>query len=127
MAAKERRRRDRRRTLFDLSDGKGSGARGHRGYRNDVTQNQALRQRGQTNRRDAVLFEKHGGAAVSIGRTMQVICTAADPWNGKSLKGVQVAHADAVELRQRDGYPGGDLVDFECPNCMHKWTMELPQ
>lgn len=28
---------------------------------------------------------------------------------------------------QRDGYPGGDLVDHECPHCGLFFTLELPQ
>lgn len=59
--------------------------------------------------------------------SLQILCTKADPWDGKKRAGVQVAHADAVYLGQRDGYPGGDEVDYECPNCKHHWSMELPQ
>ena len=58
---------------------------------------------------------------------LQVICSKADPWDRKERKGVQVAHVNASEIRQRDGYPGGDLVDYQCPNCGHKFTVELPQ
>jgi hypothetical protein len=57
--------------------------------------------------------------------SLQLLCTAADPWDQKERKGVQVAHADAVETRHRDGYPGGDLVDYECPNCKHRFSVEL--
>jgi len=55
-----------------------------------------------------------------------VTCTKDRPWDGKPLT-ARVIHPDARELRQRDGYPGGDLVDMHCPNCGHRWTEELPQ
>lgn len=59
-----------------------------------------------------------------------VICTKDRPWDKhtrpKRGKG-RVVHPDANEIRQRDGYPGGDVVDYECPNCGVKFSVELPQ
>ncbi len=28
---------------------------------------------------------------------------------------------------QEDGWPGGDIVTYECPNCGTRWKQELPQ
>ena len=37
-------------------------------------------------------------------------------------------HPNAVEVgEQEDGYPGGDIVRYECPHCGHRWREELPQ
>lgn len=54
-------------------------------------------------------------------------CTAETTWSPNIKVRGQVIHPDAEEGRQRDGYPGGDLVDMRCPHCGHEWTMELPQ
>jgi hypothetical protein len=56
----------------------------------------------------------------------QFICTKETPWS-QILKGQFVIHPSAEEIRQEDGYPGGDLVTFKCPICKHIWTVELPQ
>jgi hypothetical protein len=57
---------------------------------------------------------------------MEFICSKAHPWH----KGgpTPVVHPDAREVgEQEDGYPGGDMVTYECPTCGHRWTNELPQ
>ena len=55
-----------------------------------------------------------------------ITCTRQFPWDRKT-KG-RVTHHGAREVgEQRDGYPGGDLVTMECPNCGHRWEKELPQ
>ena len=37
-------------------------------------------------------------------------------------------HPDAREVgEQEDGYPGGDIVRYECPHCGARWKEELPQ
>ena len=54
-------------------------------------------------------------------------CTAETPWMPNIKPRGQVIHTDAVEGDQRDGYPGGDLVEMSCPHCGHEWTVELPQ
>lgn len=65
-------------------------------------------------------------ADIPLGRLKTHRCTKADPWD--TSKGDLVMHPDAYEVgRQRDGYPGGDLQDYECPHCKHRWTQELPQ
>jgi len=53
-------------------------------------------------------------------------CTAETPWT-PDMKG-RVAHVDAREVgEQENGYPGGDIVRYECPHCGHRWKQELPQ
>lgn len=57
------------------------------------------------------------------------ICTAEKPYDAKNPdhKGFW-RHPDAVAVGdQRDGWPAGDLQDFECPHCGLRFTMELPQ
>lgn len=57
-------------------------------------------------------------------------CTAEDPWDGLTFPDRRVVHPDAREVEydsQRDGWPSGDLVDYRCPHCGHKFTVELPQ
>ena len=49
-------------------------------------------------------------------------CTKEDP--GKH----HMYHLDAHEVgEQQDGYPGGDIVQYECPYCGASWKEELPQ
>lgn len=54
------------------------------------------------------------------------ICTKDDPWKPGDKRGI---HPDAREIRdsQRDGYPGGDLVTYECPHCKQRFEIELAQ
>lgn len=55
-----------------------------------------------------------------------IICTKENPWDRKT-KG-SVRHSDAHEVgEQEDGWPGGDIVTYECRNCGHRWRQELPQ
>ena len=57
-----------------------------------------------------------------------IMCTAEDPWDGKSSPGTMILHPDAREVgEQRDGWPSGDLVERRCPNCGYEWKQELPQ
>jgi hypothetical protein len=54
-------------------------------------------------------------------------CTKETPWKPEEWKG-RVSHPDAHEVgEQENGYPGGDIVTYECPNCKHRWRAELPQ
>jgi hypothetical protein len=54
------------------------------------------------------------------------VCSKNTPW--VPAMGTPVVHADAAEVgKQRDGWPAGDLVTYECPHCGHRWTAELPQ
>lgn len=54
------------------------------------------------------------------------VCTAERPWTPSF--GEPVVHPDCYEVgEQRDGYPGGDLQDYKCPNCGTVFTVELPQ
>ena len=53
-------------------------------------------------------------------------CTPETPWTPK-VDGF-VEHSDVHEVgKQRDGWPCGDMVTYECRNCGHKWDAELPQ
>lgn len=55
-----------------------------------------------------------------------MICTKANPW--KPEMGTPVEHEGAHEVgEQEDGWPSGDIVTMECPNCGERWRMELPQ
>jgi hypothetical protein len=57
-----------------------------------------------------------------------ILCTKDQPWDHQPRPGTIILHPDADEVgEQRDGWPGGDLVDVRCPNCGHVWTKELPQ
>ncbi len=54
------------------------------------------------------------------------ICTAENPWSKE--KGTPVEHTGSREVGdQEDGYPGGDIVTYECRHCKHRWRAELPQ
>ena len=58
---------------------------------------------------------------------MSYACTPETPWH-KGITQRPVIHLNAHEVgEQEDGYPGGDIVTMECPNCGHRWTRELPQ
>ncbi len=64
-------------------------------------------------------------ADVPLGTSTRFRCTAATPW---SPDGGKASHPDAREVgEQEDGYPGGDIVTYECPYCRVRWTQELPQ
>jgi hypothetical protein len=53
-------------------------------------------------------------------------CRADRPWDPKIAK--RWFHPKAVEIgEQRDGWPSGDLQDYQCPFCNKRWTEELPQ
>lgn len=53
-------------------------------------------------------------------------CTKETPWSPD--KGTPVIHIDAHEVgEQRDGWPAGDIITLECPNCGKRWESELPQ
>jgi hypothetical protein len=64
--------------------------------------------------------------SMGITKDTTVNCTKDDPWTPD--KGTPVHHHGAHEFgEQRDGWPGGNIVSMECPNCGHTWTEELPQ
>ena len=56
-------------------------------------------------------------------------CTPDNPWRGSpSGEHVSVVHSDVHEVgEQEDGWPGGDIVTYECRTCGHRWKAELPQ
>lgn len=54
------------------------------------------------------------------------ICTAEDPWTEE--KNPRGEHPDAREVGDQEaGWPGGDIVTYQCPHCGAKWKEELPQ
>jgi hypothetical protein len=53
------------------------------------------------------------------------VCTKETPWSPD--KGKRSSHADAIEVDQSDGWPGGDIVTYECPHCGLRFKEELPQ
>jgi hypothetical protein len=58
--------------------------------------------------------------------SLPYVCKASTPWR-ESIAG-PVVHPDAHAVgQQRDGWPGGDIVTYECPHCGHRWEAELPQ
>ena len=61
-----------------------------------------------------------------IDKTKRV-CTKDHPWDSSwALR--PVVHPDARQIgEQEPGWPGGDIVTYECPNCGLRWTKELPQ
>ena len=58
--------------------------------------------------------------------TKRFICSSTDPMpdNCDDSKWV---HPDSIELDQYDGYPSGDIVEYECPHCKITFKVELPQ
>jgi predicted RNA-binding Zn-ribbon protein involved in translation (DUF1610 family) len=57
---------------------------------------------------------------------MTFACTKETPW--AENQPTPVCHVDAYEVGdQRAGWPGGDWVTYECPNCGKRWEAELPQ
>jgi len=58
--------------------------------------------------------------------TERYLCTAEKPW--KLEEGLFAVHPDAQAVgAQRDGWPSGDLQDYQCPHCGQFFTVELPQ
>ena len=57
------------------------------------------------------------------------VCSPESPYS-KERDGadVQWFHIDVHEVgEQEDGYPGGDIVTYECRTCGITWKTELPQ
>jgi hypothetical protein len=61
-------------------------------------------------------------------RVTKFICSENHPWTpGMGTEG-GVVHVEAHEVgEQENGYPGGDIVTYECPVCKTRWRTELPQ
>lgn len=52
--------------------------------------------------------------------------TRAEPWTPEKSR--RAVHPGAQEVgEQESGWPGGDIVTYECPFCKHRWQKELPQ
>lgn len=60
---------------------------------------------------------------------MREQCTKDNPYTKeRDYPDSRWEHADAREVGdQEDGWPGGDIVHYECVNCGKKWSCELPQ
>jgi hypothetical protein len=59
-------------------------------------------------------------------QTSRYVCTKEAPWSED--KGFPVQHPDAQEVgEQEDGWPAGDIITMQCPNCGVRWKEELPQ
>jgi hypothetical protein len=53
-------------------------------------------------------------------------CTPENPW--RPGLPTPVTHHDTHEVgEQEDGWPGGDIVTYECKTCGARWRQELPQ
>lgn len=53
-------------------------------------------------------------------------CTKDAPWREGMLTPVE--HDAVHEVGDQDnGWPGGDIVTYECRNCKTRWRSELPQ
>ena len=52
-------------------------------------------------------------------------CTKKTPW----MPGIKepVRHPDAKLIDSIDGYPGGDIDIYKCPNCGKRFEVEIPQ
>ena len=58
----------------------------------------------------------------------RIECTKEHPWDRVRRPGIRIVHMESHEVGdQEDGYPGGDIVTMECPNCGSRWKEELPQ
>ena len=54
------------------------------------------------------------------------ICTPENPWSPD--KGAYASHTNIREVGdQENGWPGGDIVTYECKDCGVRWREELPQ
>jgi hypothetical protein len=54
------------------------------------------------------------------------LCTPETPWQEGFP--TPVRHSNVREVgEQENGWPGGDIVTYECKNCKHRWKAELPQ
>lgn len=54
------------------------------------------------------------------------MCTPEHPWTKDDP--MPVRHSAVHEVGdQEDGWPGGDIVTYECRNCGTRWRSELPQ
>lgn len=54
------------------------------------------------------------------------VCSPGRPWQPRD--GKPAIHPNASEVgEQKDGWPGGDIVTYRCPDCGVRWRSELPQ
>ena len=57
--------------------------------------------------------------------TGRFTCTQTNPWTPEKGRAV---HPGAREVgEQACGWPGGDIVAYECPWCHKRFSEELPQ
>ena len=75
------------------------------------------------------------GVGGECGRCRAWLCTPQTPFPGQKPRTPfqeqqpRARHPLAQEVRdsQRNGWPGGDLVQMICPVCGSGWEQELPQ
>lgn len=51
-------------------------------------------------------------------------CTKESPWDKERDPKARVRHMDASEVGADDW---NGIAHYECPNCGHYWSVELPQ
>lgn len=61
----------------------------------------------------------------SKDKCSKYLCTPEKPWTPAIDGGA--CHSGAVEIKQIDSYPGGDVVLMKCNDCNHEWQQELAQ
>ena len=66
------------------------------------------------------------GRGGECGRCGAWLCTPQTPFRGQQSR---ARHPLAREIKdsQRNGWPGGDVVQMLCPVCGSSWEQELPQ
>lgn len=63
---------------------------------------------------------------ICLDKSGRNLCTPERPWT--EADGGPVVHRGAREVgEQEDGWPGGDIVRYECVDCGAQWSAELPQ
>lgn len=69
--------------------------------------------------------DEHDGSCPHCGTDRwRYRCTEKEPWTPQVGRGY---HPDAVVIDEQDGWPGGDIVSYKCPNCGLEFDEELPQ
>lgn len=59
----------------------------------------------------------------------EIQCTEENPWNKKlPPAGFSINHPDAVEIEEDYGslISGGSYIRYECPHCLHRFWVQLP-
>ena len=64
------------------------------------------------------------GAIPGGGIMSRYVCTKENPWAPEKGK---ASHPDAIEIDCQDGWPGGDIAIYKCPNCGLEFECEIAQ